>query len=114
MERTSIAKDIVKEFPVAKAVYSFLKDNISPSFSFPGWNKGRIICQRSQLKRLLVSISEPSVDGSVKEKLVTIADSPLPSPGSRIFTNEINSDEHDNEKSETGFRTREELLTAPT
>ncbi|KAJ8637272.1 hypothetical protein MRB53_011539 [Persea americana] len=114
MERTSITKDIAKEFPVAKAVYSFLKDNISPSFSFPGWNKGRIVCQRSLLKRFLVSTSEPSVEGSMKEKLVTITDLPFPSPWSRKFTEEINSGERNDAKSEIGFRTREELLTAPT
>ncbi|KAG6494866.1 hypothetical protein ZIOFF_042648 [Zingiber officinale] len=48
MEKSSVIRDL----PVPKAVYSFLRDNVSSSFHFPGWNKGRVVCQRSQLKKL--------------------------------------------------------------
>ncbi|CAI9773756.1 unnamed protein product [Fraxinus pennsylvanica] len=61
MEKSSITRD----FPVAKATYSLLKDSVSSSFCFPGWNKGRIICQKSQLKRILSS-TEPSSEDSDK------------------------------------------------
>ncbi|KAG6412233.1 hypothetical protein SASPL_124905 [Salvia splendens] len=53
MERSSITR----EFPVAKAAYSLLKD-VSSSFCFPGWNKGRIVCQKTQLKRVFSQDSD--------------------------------------------------------
>eukprot|EP00262_Sarcandra_glabra_P017315 TRINITY_DN5894_c0_g3_i2.p1 TRINITY_DN5894_c0_g3~~TRINITY_DN5894_c0_g3_i2.p1 ORF type:complete len:149 (+),score=19.64 TRINITY_DN5894_c0_g3_i2:106-552(+) len=107
MEKSSITRG----FLVAKASYSFLKDNISASFCFPGWNKGRIICHRSQLKRLL-SMSEPSADGLIKEELVTISDSAFPLPGKQIFTTNTENGELVHMNSNTGIRTIPELMTA--
>ncbi|KAF8390309.1 hypothetical protein HHK36_024834 [Tetracentron sinense] len=106
MERSSITR----EFPVAKAAYTYLKDNVSSSFSFPGWNKGRIVCQRPQLKRIL-SGAELSSDGSTKEKLVTINNATFPLPGTRTSMSDFNSDQHINADSEPGNRTRTELMT---
>ena len=49
MEKSTDSQD----FPIAKAAFSFLQDNVSSSFTFAGWNKGRIICPQSQLRRIL-------------------------------------------------------------
>ncbi|GFZ17497.1 hypothetical protein Acr_26g0007670 [Actinidia rufa] len=73
MEKSSITRD----FPIAKAAYSFLKDNVSSSFCFPGWNKGRVVCQRTQLKRIL-SATKLSSEGSKKDKLITLSNSSFP------------------------------------
>nr|CAD1839520.1 unnamed protein product [Ananas comosus var. bracteatus] len=87
MEKSSMTRGL----PIAKAVYSFLKDNISSSsFHFAGWNKGRIVCQRSQLKKLQLAVSEQaSVDESLMEDLlVSTTNSPFPLPGRKIHTAE--------------------------
>ncbi|KAL7237710.1 hypothetical protein ACSBR2_003920 [Camellia fascicularis] len=76
MEKSSITRD----FPVASATYSYLIDNVPPSFRVPGWNKGRIIRQQSQLNRFL-SDTEPSSDGSKKDKLITLSNTPFPRSG---------------------------------
>ncbi|CAM8972693.1 unnamed protein product [Rhodiola kirilowii] len=68
MEKNSIAGDL----PIAKAAYSYLNDNVSTSFSFPGWNKGRIVCQRTQLKKILS-------EGSKKDDIIGLTNSPFPS-----------------------------------
>ena len=84
--------------PIAKAAYEFLKDNISSTaFTFSGWNKGRIICQRPQLKRLSSSSS----------KLVSISNLLFPKAGARIYTSDP-----DNETSvrERTASKREELM----
>uniref|UniRef100_A0A1D1ZB86 Pentatricopeptide repeat-containing protein At1g74850, chloroplastic n=2 Tax=Anthurium amnicola TaxID=1678845 RepID=A0A1D1ZB86_9ARAE len=94
MEKSSATRG----FPVAKAAYAFLKDNISSSFSFPGWNKGRIICQRPQLKRLSLTTSERSPDGSARSMLVFITDWSFPQPGARIYMAEIQNEHSTMEK----------------
>ncbi|GAB2213183.1 hypothetical protein Drorol1_Dr00021205 [Drosera rotundifolia] len=74
MERDSA----VQESPIAKAVLSFLKTNLPPSsFTFSGWNEGRLICQRKQLRELLTALKESSVV-SDKGKIITLSNSPLP------------------------------------
>ncbi|GER50029.1 pentatricopeptide repeat-containing protein [Striga asiatica] len=72
MEKSSITRD----FPVTKAAYSFLKD-ISSSFCLPGWNKGRIICQKPQLKRIFIK-TEPSSEDSEIEEIVSLHNTPFP------------------------------------
>ncbi|KAG8476130.1 hypothetical protein CXB51_032870 [Gossypium anomalum] len=74
MEKCATAHDI----PVARAAYRFLQDNFSSSFSFPGWNNGRIVCQRSQLKRML-SATNSSSDGSKEDNIIALSNSPIPS-----------------------------------
>ncbi|MQM17506.1 hypothetical protein Taro_050476 [Colocasia esculenta] len=84
MEKSSATRG----FPVAKAAYAFLKDNVSPAFGFPSWNKGRLVCQRPQLKRLSATTSEQSPDGPAKDNLVSTTDWPFPQPGTRVYTSE--------------------------
>jgi hypothetical protein len=89
MEQSSSAKKL----PLPKVVRTYLKENISSSFHFPIWNKGRIICQRSQLKKLqpamLVSDAESSSDESAEEPvstmdgLISFANISIPSSTSR-------------------------------
>ncbi|CAL9082069.1 unnamed protein product [Musa acuminata var. zebrina] len=88
MEKSSVTRGL----PVPKAVYSFLRDNVSSSFHFPGWNKGRVVCQRSQLKKLQLSVSDSSTDASEATDLVPITNAGFPQPGTRIHTAEFNSD----------------------
>jgi hypothetical protein len=63
LEKSSVAQD----FPTGKAVYSFLQDFVPSSSSFPGWNKGRITCQCSQLKSIM-SDTESISDGTAKDE----------------------------------------------
>lgn len=105
MEQSSISRD----FPVAKAAYSFLQDKASSSFCFPGWNKGRIVCQRSQLKRILSS-SESSSDGTKKDKLIDLSNSPLILSGARTSNADAKSSQHKDADSETRTRKRTELV----
>ncbi|KAI4341431.1 hypothetical protein MLD38_026157 [Melastoma candidum] len=42
-----------QDYPVSKASYSLLQDLASSYFSYHGRNKDRIVCQRTQLKRLV-------------------------------------------------------------
>lgn len=107
MEKSSITRDI----PVAKAAYAFLKDNISSSFGFPGWNKGRIICQRPQLKKVL-SAMESSSDGSESVSLLPLINSPFPLLGTRMPTNDIRRDQHENPNTEKRERNTKELMTS--
>ncbi|KAL5974266.1 Pentatricopeptide repeat-containing protein, chloroplastic [Asimina triloba] len=103
MEKSSITRG----FPVAKAAYSFLKDDISSSFCFPGWNKGRVICQRTQLKRVFSSPELPEDT----EDLIPLTNSAFPCPGTRIFTREDGSKENLlSSISEKAARTGSELL----
>ena len=78
MEKSSITRD----FPVAKIVYSLLKDGVSSSFCLPGWNKGRIVCQQAQLKRILADM-ESATEGSEKLGIITLSNSPIPILGSK-------------------------------
>ncbi|XP_072969958.1 pentatricopeptide repeat-containing protein At1g74850, chloroplastic [Typha angustifolia] len=106
MEKSSVTRGL----PVAKAVYSFLKDNISSSFHFPGWNKGRIVCQRSQLKKL--HMSDPTSDESITE-LISITNLSFPLPGMKIYTAEPIADPDKNHSDEETLskETDAELLT---
>ncbi|KAG2679070.1 hypothetical protein I3760_11G033600 [Carya illinoinensis] len=100
MEKSSITRD----FPVAKAAYSFLQDKVSTSFSFAGWNKGRIVCQRSQLKRIL---SESSSDAIEKDKIVDLRNSPFNPSGTRTSKNDVKSSQN---KDATIIRKQTELV----
>uniref|UniRef100_A0ACD6A7T4 Uncharacterized protein n=1 Tax=Avena sativa TaxID=4498 RepID=A0ACD6A7T4_AVESA len=82
MEKSTITRGL----PIAKVVYSFLNDTLSSSFHYPKWNKGRIICLKSQLKKLQAAID--SSNGAATPGLVHMTDSRLPSPGSKIYTRE--------------------------
>ncbi|XP_010272143.1 PREDICTED: pentatricopeptide repeat-containing protein At1g74850, chloroplastic [Nelumbo nucifera] len=106
MEKSSITR----ELPVAKAAYSFLKDNALSSFCFPGWNKGRIICHRPQLKRTL-SDPEPSSEGSTRDKLINTTNSNFPLPGRKTSRSGSDGNLHVNDDSEMSTRTRTELMT---
>ncbi|KAJ0048289.1 hypothetical protein Pint_15352 [Pistacia integerrima] len=105
MERNSITQD----YPIAKAAYTFLQD-VSPLFNFPGWNKGRIICQRSQLKRILTGI-ESSSNGSTKNNIITLSNSPFSPPRTQTSATDVKNDQHDTSASETR-NTRTELMTS--
>ncbi|XP_042502341.1 pentatricopeptide repeat-containing protein At1g74850, chloroplastic [Macadamia integrifolia] len=98
-----------REIPIAKLAYSFLNDNVSSSFCFPGWNKGRIICHRPQLKRILKG-SESSSDES-RNELVSINNSTFPLSGMRVSMADVNSGQHINVDSEIGIGTRTKLMT---
>ena len=82
MEKSTITRGL----PTAKVVYSFLNDTLSASFHFPKWNKGRIICLKSQLKKLQSAVD--SSNGSPAAGFVPMTNSRLPSPGSKIYTRE--------------------------
>ncbi|KAK6249418.1 hypothetical protein SCA6_003423 [Theobroma cacao] len=104
MEKSSIARDI----PTAKAAYTFLQDIVSSSFSFPGWNKGRIVCQRSQLKRIL-SATGSSSDESKADNIIALSNFPIPSMGVKSSPGDVEYTQHDNAISETKMR-RTELM----
>ncbi|KAE8685814.1 Pentatricopeptide repeat-containing protein [Hibiscus syriacus] len=70
MEKSLIARDI----PVAKAAYKFLEDNLPSSFSFQGWNNGRLLCQRSQLKPVF-----SAADSSSEVNIIALSNSSIPS-----------------------------------
>jgi len=80
MEKSTITRGL----PTAKVVYSFLNDTLSASFHFPKWNKGRIICLKSQLKKPQSAVD--SSNGSPAAGFVPMMNSHLPSPGSKIYT----------------------------
>ncbi|MCL7025609.1 hypothetical protein MKW94_022369 [Papaver nudicaule] len=107
MEKSSITK----EFPIAKAVYSFLNDNVSTLFSFPGWNKGRVICHRAQLKRILSGFAQSSTDESTTENFITISDSTFPAPGtSSSPANNLDDDHNVEPDMDRGIR-RSKVMT---
>ncbi|XP_024022869.1 pentatricopeptide repeat-containing protein At1g74850, chloroplastic [Morus notabilis] len=105
MERSPSAQ----ETPIAKASYSFLQENMFSSFGFPTWNKGRIVCQRSQLKQVLSGI-ESSSEKSKKDKIITLSNSPV--PGTKMPTNVMQSSRYNNSNSDAVTGTRAELLTS--
>ncbi|KAM1981999.1 hypothetical protein FF1_039013 [Malus domestica] len=107
MEKSSISQ----ELPIAKAAYTFLQDNMPASFSFPKWNNGRILCQRPQLKRILSSI-EPSTEGSERNNITTLSNSPFPPPGTKTSSRAVNSGRYNDASSDARIRTRTELLTS--
>ena len=106
IERSSNAQ----ETPIAKAVYSFLQEKMPSSFSFPAWNNGRIVCQRSQLKQILTGI-ESSSDGS-KDKIVPLTNS-FPLHGTRMSTGDLTSVQpNNNSEADKAIGTRAELMTS--
>lgn len=107
MEESQITRDM----PIAKAAFSFLQDNVSSSFSSPAWNKGRIVCQRSQLKHILSGIVSSS-DGSKKDRIINLSNSPFPSPGTRASISDLPSDQQNNVNSDATIARRAELLTS--
>jgi hypothetical protein len=86
MEKSTITRGL----PIAKVVYSYLSDTLSASFHYPKWNRGRIICLKSQLKKLQPAID--STNGSAIAGFVIMTNSQLPSPGSKIYTREALAD----------------------
>lgn len=106
MEKSSITRD----FPVAKAAYAFLNE-VSSSFCFPGWNKGRIVCQRSQLKRFLSGADQHS-DESKKDRIITLSNSPFPLPGTKTSLSNVKRDQHSDVNDETSITTRTEMMTS--
>lgn len=105
MEKSSITRD----FPIAKTAYSFLNDNISSSFVFPGWNKGRIVCQRVQLKRILSGRELPS-EGAETEDIIALINSPFP-PERRSSPSNAQRDQHRGMDTETNTRMKTQVLT---
>lgn len=111
MEQSNAAKKL----PLPKVVHTYLKESISSSFHFPLWNKGRIVCQRSQLKKLqpamLVSDAESSSDElseeptSTMDGLISLTNIPIPSSTSRKknFTDKNNGEK-------PSYKTEAELL----
>ncbi|GAB4860683.1 Pentatricopeptide repeat-containing protein At1g74850, chloroplastic [Ancistrocladus abbreviatus] len=110
MEQSSVTKD----FPVVKAAYSFLKDNVpASSFSFPGWNKGRIVCQRTQLKRLLSGVEQTSTE-SEKNQIMPLSNSPMDLRSTRTSRHRYSKvDQRSTAEKETIIR-REKKLVAST
>ncbi|ESW27367.1 hypothetical protein PHAVU_003G195800 [Phaseolus vulgaris] len=104
MEKTIDAQD----FPIAKAAMSFLQDNVpSSSFTFPEWNKGRIVCQQSQLRQIL-SGTESSSSRKKMGKLISLSNSPLTTAGAKASK----SDRKANDVDSRTDSTRTELLTS--
>ncbi|XP_027329475.1 pentatricopeptide repeat-containing protein At1g74850, chloroplastic isoform X1 [Abrus precatorius] len=104
MEKSTDSQD----FPIAKAAISFLQDNVSSSFAFPGWNKGRIVCQQSQLRRIL-SGTESSSSSKNLHNLISLSNTPLTIPGA--ITSKVQSGKANDLDSRTDS-TRTELLTS--
>ncbi|GJU51564.1 zinc finger, CCHC-type containing protein [Tanacetum coccineum] len=77
VEKSSITRD----FPIAKIACSLLKDSVSSSFCLPGWNKGRIVCQRAQLKKILSDVE--SLLG--KDGIMNLSNVPIPIPDSKSY-----------------------------
>ncbi|KAG2254241.1 hypothetical protein Bca52824_084377 [Brassica carinata] len=107
LEKSSAAR----ESPITKAAFSFLQDNVSSSFSFTGWNGGRIMCQRSQLKQLL-STQEPTSEESQKSSLVALTNSPIFSAGTRTSTSSDTNNSSGN-PSQRRTKMKKELAGSP-
>ncbi|KAK4257126.1 hypothetical protein QN277_006756 [Acacia crassicarpa] len=104
MEQSTAAQD----YPIAKAAFSFLQE-ISPSLTFARWNKGRIVCQQSQLRRIL-SGTESSSKKAKKDKLITLSNSPLTLLGGRTPKSGVQTGKVSTFDSRTETSTRTELL----
>lgn len=106
MENSPKAKD----FPVAQVVYSFLKENISSSsFSFAVWNKGRVICQRAELKKLLSELEQFSGQ-SEEHQVIKLTNTPLSLPLSTTSTSISRRDQNSSTDTQNFTRIREELV----
>ncbi|KAI4343800.1 hypothetical protein L6164_011108 [Bauhinia variegata] len=106
MEKSTASQD----FPISKAALSFLQDNVSSSFTIPGWNSGRIVCQRSQLRRIL-SGTESSSKRAKNDKLISLSNTPLTFTGARTSKSNMRSDKANGFDSRTESSTRTELLS---
>lgn len=112
MEKSSITRD----FPVAKTTYSLLKESVSSSFCLPGWNKGRIVCQRAQLKKILADMKSPSGSSEI-DGIVNLSNVRIPVPGSRAYKARVKKGGMNNVELKTGIYggtnvdTRTELIT---
>jgi len=106
LEKSSVAQDS----PIGKAVHSFLQDIVPSSFSYSGWNKGRITCQRSQLKRFLLGTESVS-DGPKKDKFIMLTNSPLSLAGTRT-SSDIETSQHNKSNSGARMGTSTELMTS--
>ncbi|PNY10945.1 pentatricopeptide repeat-containing protein chloroplastic-like [Trifolium pratense] len=106
MEEITDAQD----FPIAKAAFSFLQDYASSSFTYPAWNKGRIVCQQSELRRILSS-TESSTSMNNNDKLVSLSNSPLTTAGTITSKSDVKSGRANGVDSRTRS-TRTELLTS--
>lgn len=104
MEESADAQD----FPIAKAAFSFLQDIVSSSFTYPAWNKGRIVCQQSQLRQILSGTGSSSSNEKV-DKLVSISNSSLTTAGAITSKSDVRSGRANGVDSRTN-RTRTELL----
>ncbi|XP_017420370.1 pentatricopeptide repeat-containing protein At1g74850, chloroplastic [Vigna angularis] len=104
MEKTTDAQD----FPIAKAAMSFLQDNIpSSSFTFPEWNRGRIVCQQSQLRQILTG-TESSSSKKKMDKLISLSNTPLTTAGAIASKPDGKANDVDSRTDST----RTELLTS--
>ncbi|TKY55148.1 Pentatricopeptide repeat-containing protein [Spatholobus suberectus] len=106
MEKNTDAQD----FPIAKAAISFLQDNVPSSFTFPGWNKGRLVCEQSQLRRILSS-TESSSSRKKMDKLISLSNTPLITAGVKTSKSDVRSGKANDVDSRTDS-TRTELLTS--
>ncbi|CAH1423366.1 unnamed protein product [Lactuca virosa] len=94
MEKSSITRD----FPVAKMVYSILKDSVSSSFCLPGWNKGRIVCQKPQLKKILVDMGKGS-----ENEIMNLSNAPIPVVDSRTNKGKVRKGGMNNDEVKIGL-----------
>lgn len=106
MEKSANTQD----FPIAKAAFTFLQDNLSSSFTFPGWNKGRIVCQQSQLRRMLSGTGSSSSSKKM-DPLVSLSNTTLTDAGAMSSKSDVQSGKANDVDSRTD-RTRTELLTS--
>lgn len=104
MEESTDAQD----FPIAKAAFLFLQDNVSSSFTYPAWNKGRIVCQQSQLRQILSGTGSSSSRKNV-DKLVSLSNSSLTTSGAITSKSDVQSGRANGVDSRTNS-TRTELL----
>lgn len=105
MERSSITRD----FPVAKAAYALLKD-VSSSFCYPGWNKGRIICQKAQLKRVFSKTEQSSEDSEIGN-VVSLSNEPFPLSRTRASMRDLKQHKS-SDANDVSFRTNTELMAS--
>lgn len=105
MEKSSITRD----FPVAKAAYSLLKD-VSSSFCYPGWNKGRIICQKAQLKRAFSNPAQSSKDSEI-DNIVSLSNSPFPFSGTKPSLNDLKQHSSSN-ATDFSYKSNTELMAS--
>ncbi|CAI8609971.1 unnamed protein product [Vicia faba] len=106
MEESTDAQD----FPIAKTAFSFLQDNVLSSFTYPAWNKGRIVCQQSLLRQILSGTGSSSSRKQM-DKLVSLSNSSLTTAGAITSKSDVQSGRANGVDSRTN-RTETELLTS--